>query len=206
MANIYDMTDTWNNAGTTFISVKMNVTDTASHALSKLMDLQVGGASKFGVSKSGHVFMGQGDTTAVDKGFEVYRYVNGADYQRMYFGYSGDVGIVNYYVGGSGVLDDFKIQYNSNTKLRLRAEGVNIVTSASQTPVNNSDLCFEGTANDTVTVKLKGSDGTVRGAELPLTEAPFESLGGGGGGGNVTISASEPTGGSDGDVWYQVPA
>jgi len=54
MANIYDMTDTWNAGGTTFTAIKMNVTDTASAALSLLMDLQVGGATKFSVSKSGY--------------------------------------------------------------------------------------------------------------------------------------------------------
>jgi hypothetical protein len=53
MANIYNLTDTWNAGATTFNAIKMNVTDTASAAASKLMDLQVGAASKFNVSKSG---------------------------------------------------------------------------------------------------------------------------------------------------------
>lgn len=55
MADIYDMTDTWNDAGTTFTAVKMNVTDTASNSASLLLDLQVGGASKFQVKKSGNI-------------------------------------------------------------------------------------------------------------------------------------------------------
>lgn len=54
--NIYDMTDTWNAGGTTFTSIKMNVTDTASAAASLLMDLQVGSASKFSVAKDGGVY------------------------------------------------------------------------------------------------------------------------------------------------------
>lgn len=37
-----------------FTSVKLNVTDTASNAASKLMDLQVGGVSKFNVDKTGN--------------------------------------------------------------------------------------------------------------------------------------------------------
>lgn len=53
--NIFDMADTWNDAPTTFAAIKMNVTDTASAAGSLLMDLQVGGVSKFSVSKSGIV-------------------------------------------------------------------------------------------------------------------------------------------------------
>jgi hypothetical protein len=43
MANIYDMVDEWDDGVTTFTSIKMNVTDTASAAASLLMDLQVVG-------------------------------------------------------------------------------------------------------------------------------------------------------------------
>lgn len=55
MANIFDMTDTWNDGATTFTAIKMNVTDTASTAASLLMDLRVGGVSKFSVSKAAGV-------------------------------------------------------------------------------------------------------------------------------------------------------
>ena len=58
MAYIYDIADTWNASGTTFTAIKMNVTDTASAAGSLLMDLQVGGASRFVVSKAGRVTLG----------------------------------------------------------------------------------------------------------------------------------------------------
>ena len=53
MAFIYDLTDTWNAGGTTFSAIKMNVTDTASAAASKLVTLQVGGTEKFSVQKDG---------------------------------------------------------------------------------------------------------------------------------------------------------
>jgi hypothetical protein len=51
--NIYDMADTWDDAGTTFTAIKMNATDTASNANSLLMDLQVGGTTSFRVRKDG---------------------------------------------------------------------------------------------------------------------------------------------------------
>jgi hypothetical protein len=41
MAFIYDLTDTWNAGGTSFNAIKMNVTDTASAAASRLLTLQV---------------------------------------------------------------------------------------------------------------------------------------------------------------------
>lgn len=58
MSNIYDLADTWNNAGTTFTAIKMNVTDTASAAASLLLDLQVGGTSRVAIAKSGNITIG----------------------------------------------------------------------------------------------------------------------------------------------------
>ena len=52
MAYIYDIADVWASAGTTFKGIALNVTDTASAAGSLLMDLQVGGSSKFSVDKN----------------------------------------------------------------------------------------------------------------------------------------------------------
>jgi len=54
-AYLYDLTDTWNAGATTFTAIKMNVTDTASNAASLLLDLQVGGVSKYQVTKAGAV-------------------------------------------------------------------------------------------------------------------------------------------------------
>lgn len=53
MPDIYNMVDTWNAGATTFTAIKMNVTDTASAAASLLMDLQVGGTSRFSAQKNG---------------------------------------------------------------------------------------------------------------------------------------------------------
>ena len=52
---VLNLSQTWNNAAVTFTGLRFNVTDTASAAGSLLMDLQVGGASRFRVSKSGIV-------------------------------------------------------------------------------------------------------------------------------------------------------
>jgi hypothetical protein len=52
---VLDATQTWNNGGVTFTGIKANITDTASAAASLLEDLQVGGSSKYKVSKAGTV-------------------------------------------------------------------------------------------------------------------------------------------------------
>jgi hypothetical protein len=51
---VLSMAGTWNTSGTP-TAIKLNITDTASNAASKLVDLQVGAASVFKVSKNGDV-------------------------------------------------------------------------------------------------------------------------------------------------------
>lgn len=48
---LIDATQTWNNSGLTATGIKLNVTDTSSNAASLLMDLQVGGTSRFRIGK-----------------------------------------------------------------------------------------------------------------------------------------------------------
>ena len=50
---VINATQTWNNAGVAFAGIKLNVTNTASAAASKLLDIQVGGASTLSVSVAG---------------------------------------------------------------------------------------------------------------------------------------------------------
>ena len=56
--DLFDMAETWNEGATTFTSIKMNVTDTASASGSLLMDLQVGGTSKFSVRANPSISLG----------------------------------------------------------------------------------------------------------------------------------------------------
>jgi hypothetical protein len=62
--NIFDLTDTWNAGGTTFTAIKMNATDTASAAASLLIDLQIGGTSRFNITKGGALFATSVNLTA----------------------------------------------------------------------------------------------------------------------------------------------
>jgi hypothetical protein len=65
---LLNFAQTWNNAAVAFTALKLNVTDTAS-AASLLMDLQVGGGTKFKVDKNGGIFMPAGNAiTALNAG------------------------------------------------------------------------------------------------------------------------------------------
>ena len=52
--SIIDLSTTWNTTGTP-TAIKLNITDTASDANSRLIDLQVGGSSKFNIGKDGTI-------------------------------------------------------------------------------------------------------------------------------------------------------
>lgn len=52
---ILDLSQTWNNAAVNFSGLRLNVTDNASFVSSLLVDFQIGGSSKFSVSKAGRV-------------------------------------------------------------------------------------------------------------------------------------------------------
>lgn len=52
---VLDLSQTWNLAGTAFTGLKFNVTDSASASASMLMDIQLGGVSRFFISKAGSV-------------------------------------------------------------------------------------------------------------------------------------------------------
>ncbi len=55
--SVSDLVQTWNNSGTIFSGLKLNVTDTASDASSSLLDLQVGSSSKFKIGKDGTIYV-----------------------------------------------------------------------------------------------------------------------------------------------------
>ena len=60
---IYEMIDTWNSGSTTFTAIKMDVTNTASAAGSKLVELQVGSVNKCTIDINGNLVLGTQQTT-----------------------------------------------------------------------------------------------------------------------------------------------
>lgn len=57
-APIHAFEDTWNDAGTLFYGIQLDVTDTASNASSKLIQLDINGSTEFSVQKDGETFIG----------------------------------------------------------------------------------------------------------------------------------------------------
>ena len=63
--NLHSLTDTWNNGGTTFSGIQMDVTNTASAAGSKVLDLQVGSSEIFEVRVDGQVIATTSDAAGL---------------------------------------------------------------------------------------------------------------------------------------------
>lgn len=70
---LMDLSQTWNGAGVTFGALNLNITDTASSAGSKLLDLKVGGSSKFSVDKAGNVSIPSDAAMIIGPDVKLYR-------------------------------------------------------------------------------------------------------------------------------------
>ncbi len=62
---------TWNNAGGTFYGIDVDVTNTASAAASRLLNLSVGGSDKFNIDLTGNISMHGGITFVNETNFDI---------------------------------------------------------------------------------------------------------------------------------------
>lgn len=170
MAFIYDLTDTWNAGGTTFNAIKMNVTDTASAAASKLITVQVSGSERFGVDKAGNVLIGNGgdlllssatggnNTALYNDAQDLYIATNGST--RMYINSSGSVGI-----GTSSPSRKLHVNAGSaNTALQIESTdaivGLEFKDTAGTATISSSgDFRFSGTSGEVVRMESGGNVG-----------------------------------------------
>jgi hypothetical protein len=179
---LYNLTDTWNSAGTAFTAILMNVTNTASAAASKFLDLQIGGVSTFNVDKSGYWALGAGDgATAADafmyrdaaqilaqrnsanaQTFRVYNsFTDASNYERATISWASNILIIGTEKAGTGSNRGMKFVATSG-------EFTFISPGSSVTPANNGELMIQATSNTSLTFKYKGSDGTVRSGSITL--------------------------------------
>ena len=97
---VLDLSQTWNNGAVTFTGLKLNVTDTASAAASKVFDFQVGGSSVVNATRGGLLLASGGFTINGNANAKI---TNPGDGQWQ-FGLDGDSDAV--LIGNSGVVVD----------------------------------------------------------------------------------------------------
>jgi hypothetical protein len=122
--DLFDMAETWNASGTTFTAIKMDVTDTASAADSLLMDLQVGGVSKFSVAKGAGAVFGanlieqRNGTNA--QTFNLYNtYTDASNYERGFMKWNSNVLEIGTEAAGTGSSRSVHLETGSGRYLRL---------------------------------------------------------------------------------------
>jgi hypothetical protein len=150
---LLDLSGTWNTSGNPN-AIQLNVTDTASGATSKLMDLQIGGVSKYSFFNPARASVG---LQIAGANFGGWTLVNGADasvtnnfdYLQTYW--SGNVAIIETAKVGTGSFRVLSLHAGGAPVLDLASSGT-VVTLGSSTgiPVGGSNSFgykFTSTAN-----------------------------------------------------------
>ena len=183
-ANIYDLADTWNDAGTTFTAIKMDVTDTASASGSLLMDLQVGTSSKFSVNKTGEFVA----TTGINGSCRINGNGNGV----IVSAFGTDAVAYGPYGPRLGV--DTTLSWGSTTNgpgsadtilTRKAAANLRLGAADNATSIVAQTLSVQSVASGGLTPNIAGEDFTIQG-----------SAGTGSGAGGSIIFQVAPAGGS----------
>lgn len=113
-----------------------------------------------GIEITGPTLSG-GATTPIAYGLYVYNQ-KPTGVTTAYSIYSAGTSDIAYFAGSMGINEsspDYKLDVNGS---------LGFTPGASVTPVDNGDVVIEATNNTTLTLKLKGSDGTVRSVALTL--------------------------------------
>jgi len=137
-APVLNLTQQWNSSGTTFTGLKFNVDTTTynqSAAASLLMDLQVGGSTKFNVDKTGNLTLASNITsnlTAFNIGCAGTTFINNTTYIGATAGFT--------YISSSGARAD-------NIGLCTWSAGAFAWTSSNLNTAKDTFLTRKGAAN-----------------------------------------------------------
>mgnify|MGYP001566741902 CR=1 FL=1 len=149
MSFTYNMTDAWTD-GSTYTAIKMNVTDTSSNAASLLMDLQVGGASKFSVGKGGVITFSGNIIAGTDNTYDIGAV--GATRPRIVFvGTAIELSATAY------------IYFNARSQLKSSANGDFLLQNASASDFGSIKLggltsSFPALKRSTTTIQVRLAD------------------------------------------------
>jgi len=157
--SLAEIATTWNTTGIP-TAFKLDVTNTASNAASSLMDLRSGGISRFRVQVDGQVY---GSVASFASYALIPAIFARSATGRFVMGAADDVALQR---NAAGVAEINSGTTNAYRDLRVRS--IIAQPPATITPASNGDMVFEATSNTSVTLKLKGTDGTVRSVVLTL--------------------------------------
>ena len=169
---------TFNNAAVDFVGRSNDYTITASGAGTLLERWRVGGSTVVSISRSGLLVAAAATTKEVRvlNGFGTVigfyadwtgAWLSSMSALRFSSGLAANIGVdAALSRTAAGVVEVNNGTAGQYRDLKLRS--VIQAPPASITPASNGDLVFEATSNTAITLKLKGSDGTVRSVALTL--------------------------------------
>ena len=171
---MHELTRVWNEGSTVFDAIRMDVTDTASAASSRLLELAVGGVSQFRVDRAGNATLSNALTCAsvlatgnVSSNAQVsassLNVTNEANVGGSVTAGShvtpGTTGLVGLgWVEGGFLRDDSTPSVDFYCK-----------PSTAFAPINNGELTIDAPTNETIRIRRQGTDGIVRSVTLNLT-------------------------------------
>ena len=163
--SLIDLAGTWNTSGTP-TALKLNITDTASNAVSLLMDLQVGGSSAFQVAKNGVTRVWQIGVSALS-----FAEIGGNSQVRLR-----DTAILAWTNGGAGATSDLFIARRAAANLRFGA--ADAAAPVAQTlSVQSVVAGTSNTAGANLTITGSQGTGTGAGGSIIFQVAPAGSTG-----------------------------
>lgn len=122
--NIYELAQTWDNGAVAFTGIGLDVTDTASASDSLLMDLQVGGTSRFSVTKGAGFFatanLIEQYNGAAGQTFNIYNTYTGAgNYERGFIKWNSGVFEVGVEANGTGTSRNLRLLSSSQIPIHI---------------------------------------------------------------------------------------
>lgn len=144
MSFIYDLTDTWNNEFQVFHGIKLDVTTVAyNNDGTHILHLLRNGESLLRLWPNGNFAVNHPGESK-----EIF-----FDGEEAYFASTGGV----------------KLGNEDNPWRELHVDNLWLKPDSSLTPTVNGTMTIQATSNTQLTFKLRGSDGTVRSANLTLS-------------------------------------
>lgn len=169
---VIDAAQTWNAGGVTFTAIKLNVTDTASQNTSRLLDIQVGGSSRYYFDKVGAAnIVGPSSNNYAG----IYVSQSGQSFASIGFAYQNTSTAALYFGPGTS---GFDLIVTRRAAANLRLGAVDAAAPVAQTlSVQSVVAGTSNTAGANLTITGSQGTGTGAGGSIIFQVAPAGSSG-----------------------------
>jgi hypothetical protein len=188
-APVLNLTQTWSNVAVTFKGAVLNVTDTTSAALSRLVEFQIGGVAKAGVVKDGAMFADLGIWKSAATSY------NGANFH----GFSFQTSSIDFYA--PNFASNFPVRFGASSSIAAGFASSIGLTASTAATTPDAIISYKGTRN----LQLGPADSATPGAQTLSVQSVVAGATTNPAGANFTINGSQGLGsGAGGSIIFQV--